>query len=367
MKPLTTILLCVLAVQIVSGEVPRRPEDLGAHRAHVSDRAEVEMLVDLLRGIADGERAEGIVRKHVVPDFYKRSMNTPAGADLTSVINGSSLVIEGTTASAVSGTGRMQFQKSSTGWVLTSLEGTPGGSVTAATRSAAEGPSVGKTFIQVPVSSEHGIDRLSRGTTRSMLNRALMSAGGQTASYYAVHYLSAAPFVRATYLQFIADKEWNRILYGNMDHWIKAYDGVSGPSSLAADASGRLFVSETGSQKITVLQVQGEEANALLVPLFTITGLSEPADIALNDGGTPLDVTDDALYVLEPAENHIVKFSIGSTGATLVGTFGEFDNPSAIATGRWNGASNDLLYVVDKTGTRLQLFYDEGSALTKIT
>ncbi len=364
MKALKTISLCVLAVQIVSGEVPRKPEDLGAHRARVSDRAEVEMLVDLLRGIADGERVEGIARKHVAPAFDTRSLLVPARADVTSTA--SELTIEGATATAVSATGRMQFQKTDGQWMLTSLEGNAGANVQAVTRSASEGPSVGRTFIQVPVSGEHGIDRLSKGITRSMLDRALLSAGGQTASYYAISYLSAAPFVRSTYLQFIVDREWNRILYGNMNHWIKAHTGVSGPASLAVGADGRLYVSESAGQKVSVLRIEGEESATTLVPLFSIGGLSEPTDVALNDGGTPLAPGDDVLYVLEQGENKIVKFSVGTTGATLVATFDGFDNPSALATGRWNGATNDLLYVVDKTGKHLQLFRDDGTVLTKI-
>ncbi|MEK9138790.1 MAG: hypothetical protein AAB393_16835, partial [Bacteroidota bacterium] len=83
---------------------------------------------------------------------------------------------------------------------------------------------MGETFIDIPVSREHGIGRLSRNVSRSKLDRTLFSTPDKTASYYFAHYMERAPFVTATYIQLVTDPEWNRILYGNMNRWIKSYD-----------------------------------------------------------------------------------------------------------------------------------------------
>jgi len=357
------MLLGFLATRVLLAGISQKPEDLGAHRADVSDKAQVELLVDLLKGMPRGEQAEEILRRHAAPGFDPGSF-AGAAQDQTGIGATTAVEIEGTTASAVTGSSRMMFQKSAGQWKLTSLDGVAGTYVTAPVQSGSEGPSVGHSFVQVPVSQEHGIQRLSKGTTRSMLNRALMSATGQTASYYNIHYLQSAPFIRSTYIQFVVDREWNRILYGNLNHWIKTYNDVSGPVAIAVDPDGRVFISETGSQKISVAKIVGEESEASLMPLFSITGLAEPGDIALNDGGTPLDVSDDVLYVAEPAENHIVKYALGSGSATMVATIEGFDNPSALAAGRWNGSNTGVLYVVDKTGTRIQVFQDQGTSLS---
>jgi hypothetical protein len=236
-----------------------------------------------------------------------------------------------------------------------------------ASRAVTSGASVGATFIPSPVSREQGIERLSRSTTRDKLQRGLMSATGQTASYYHVRYLKSAPFVQATYLQFVVDREWNRILYGNLHHWIKAYTHVLGPTAVATDAGGRVFIAEEGNQRISVFQITGEGAEATLSPAFVISGIVATGDLALDDNGTPLDVSDDALYVIEASGQKIFKFGLGSSSAWLVASHEGFDSPTALLAGKWNGSGNGLLYVVDGNGRKVRLYEDLGNTLSLIT
>ncbi|HTO95274.1 MAG TPA: FlgD immunoglobulin-like domain containing protein, partial [Bacteroidota bacterium] len=211
-----------------------------------------------------------------------------------------------------------------------------------------------------------GIDRLSRDWTESKLGRALFSTPGPTASYYTAHYTQTAPYVTATYVQFVVDRSWNRVVYGNMNGWIKSYNDLDAPTSIAVDPSGRVFVSEAGKAEVSVLALQGDGSNAQLRPLFTIGGLVAPSAVAVSDDGTPLDPSDDMLYVADASSGTIARYALGPGGATLTATFGGFDTPVAIAVGRWNGANNGLLYVVDRVAKRLQVLKDGGGTLTPL-
>jgi len=362
MRTAILISMCLAFGQAHAGDAPG-PEDLGAYNAHISDRAEVEMLVDAMKAVSSGHQNAGIVRDRLVPGFNgasSRSASSGHAAGEVVSVNGTSATWTGSDGSVVT------LSKLGNRWFV--AEGTPASPQgTVAAETGVVGTSAGLSFIETPVSRDLGIDRLTRATTRSMLGRALMSAGGPTASYYSVHYLKSAPFVRATYIQFVVDREWNRILYGNMDHWIRSYDPVSGPSAIETDASGRVFVSETGKGQVSVFQISGEGEQAVLSALFSLNGLTEPGDLSSNDNGTPLDVTDDYLYVVDAGANMVRKYTLGVAGGSLVASFEDFENPTAVCSGRWNGSNNTLLYVVDQSGKRVAVYQDEGTSLSLIT
>ncbi len=226
-----------------------------------------------------------------------------------------------------------------------------------------QGFSAGQTFIGAAVSSEHGIEKLSRQVTKVNLDREMFGAPEKTASYYQAHYTQAAPFVSASYVQFVVDPAWNRIVYGSLNRWIKSYDQLNGPSAIAVDAAARVFIGETGNQRILVMQLNAAEDNGELEFLFEIPGIISPNDIALDDNGTPLDISDDYLYVADAAANQILKFELDAGSAHQIAAFDRFDSPITVLAGKWNGANNDLLYVIDKVGRRLQLFEEQGGSL----
>jgi hypothetical protein len=128
---------------------------------------------------------------------------------------------------------------------------------------------------------------------------------------------------------------------------------------------GRVFVGETGRRRISVFHIEGEGDAAELRPAFEIANVMNPADIAHLDGGTPFDAADDELLVADPTRNRVVRYRLGSSSATEAAAYDGFDGPTAVAAGRWNGATNALIYVVDKVGKRLRLFERDASGLTE--
>ena len=310
-----------------TGASPTAPEALGAHWAHVGARAQGEFALDAARCASRG-------------NAVARIMVPAAGA--------------GNTASAPAAVRGA------------APEGVPQPVNVQPVQGEAPGFTVGTTFIETPISSDLGIDRLSREWTESKLGRALFNTPGPTASYYTAHYTQSAPYVTATYIQFVVDPSWNRVVYGNMNGWIKSYNDLIAPTSIAVDPSGRVFVGEAGRAQVSVLALQGDGANAQLRPLYTITGLTSPSAVAVSDHGTPLDPSDDVLYVADASHGTIARYALGPGGATLTATFGGFDSPAAITVGRWEGANNSLLYVVDRVAKRLQVLQDGGTTLTPL-
>jgi hypothetical protein len=242
--------------------------------------------------------------------------------------------------------------------------GTPDAAAMKTAAAGDAGQSVGRTFVRTPLSRDHDVDRLTRTVVRERLSRTLFGATGATASYYRASYRKSAPFVSATYIQLVADPVWNRIVYGNLDRWIKAYDDVVGPSAIAVSPDGKFFVGETGRERIAVFRIDGDGDAAELRPAFEIANVANPADIAYLDGGTPFDAADDELLVADPTRNRVVRYRLGPASASEAAAYDGFEGPTALAAGRWNGATTGTVYVVDKLGKRLRRFELGASALT---
>ncbi len=343
-----------------AGNESKRPEDLGAHWARVPDRAQVEFMIDGLRRAAPGSAAGEIM---------KRNAHAGSGIQLSAPASKLVLTVIGDAATAAfPGAGALQLLRGEGGWRAVSGV-LPAASVSGATAPVAGGSSgfsSGTTFVETPVSADQGIDRLSRTWTESKLGRALFSTPGATASYYTAHYMKSAPFVSASYVQFVVDPSWNRIVYGNMNGWIKSFNDLIGPTSIAVDPSGRVFVGESGRRQVTVLSLQGSGSSAQLQHLFALTGVTAPSAVAHSDNGTPLDPSDDVLYVADAAKGAILKYILSATGGTLVASFQGFDSPTSLTVGRWNGSNNAFLYVVDQVAKRLRVLEDAGTSLTSV-
>jgi flagellar hook assembly protein FlgD len=388
-----TIQLCAVMAMSASvcgtirGGEQRSPEQLGAHWARVSDVAEIQLVVDKLR--ANGGGAGEVDRKHLPLLFVhpqhaqdvlgKRAeeglrggaASVPAMASPAALDARCRVTVQGSAASAEFPSGeRLVFEKVGGRWMITggSLpNGFASGNRTSLPSSQPIGNtgfSVGETFVPLAVSREHGIGRLTQRITRSRLDRTLFGLPEKTASYIALRYMNGR-VASATYIQLVLDPEWNRILYGNMDRWIKAYP-VQGPSALAVDADGNVFVGQPAHKRVLVLKLVGSGDNVELQHRHQIYTITNPTDLAISDNGTPLDTRDDYLYVADATQNTIYKYTAGALRNSLVATFDGFSTPTALAVGRWNGANNRLLYVVDKLANRIRMFVDEGTSLTPV-
>lgn len=359
----------------------RAPEQLGASRARVSDVAEIQLIIDELR--TNGGGTDVAKRKHL-PTFFapgrlSEVQKHAAGAASPNAPSHASAAAQSFQVNVQDNVARVRFaggeqltlEKEGASWKITGGSLPPLSGMNTVTseprRSAADnvGVSVGETFAPVAVSREHSISRLTEAVTRSRINRSLFSVPGKSASYINVRYLRSAPYVAATYIQLVLDPEWNRILYGNMDRWIKAYP-LQGPSSVAVDADGNVFVGQPSHKRVVVMKLVGSGDNVELQHRHQIYTITNPADLAIHDNGTPLNTQDDILYVADATDNKIYKYTAGSQRNSLVAVFEGFSTPTAIAVGRWNGANRSLLYVVDKLSRRIRVFADEGTSLSLV-
>jgi hypothetical protein len=225
----------------------------------------------------------------------------------------------------------------------------------ATARRAPGGLSAGRTFRPADLSAEHGIGRLTRTVSAERLGRRLFGAPEKTAAYYRVRYLQRAPFVEALYVQFVTDPVWGRVVYGNVDRWIRSLP-VNGPSGVAADAAGRVFIGERGRARVLVARLAGAADEAVLREEGAITGMTEPTDLVHDDAGTPLDPGDDRLVVADAAAGVVHVFTLGGGASAREAGYGGFSSPTAVAVGRTNGVCNNRLYVVDDAGRRLRAF-----------
>jgi hypothetical protein len=312
---------------------------MDAHRARVPDRAQIELAIDELRSAGYGRGRGEERREHGVP--------VSGGAPVVTV--------DGSTASVRWETGAVTgLRKVDGAWLP--LKGLPLISP-AAQRVAERGPGIssGSTFRARDLSVDHGIARLTGAVTQERLGRRLFGAPEKTAAYYRASFFSRAPFVEATYVQFVTDPAWGRVLYGSVDRWIRSLP-VHGPSGVATDADGRVFIGERGASRVLVARLNGTGDDATLQVLRSFTGMAEPTDLAIDDGGTPLTTADDLLVVADAAGNSVRVYAVGGAGAQQVAAYEGFESPTAVAVGRTNGVCNGRLYVVDRAGRRLRAF-----------
>ncbi|MFQ5649855.1 MAG: FlgD immunoglobulin-like domain containing protein [bacterium] len=222
------------------------------------------------------------------------------------------------------------------------------------------------TLIHKALSRDHGIDKLTRAVTKERLGRTLFQKPYAGVLVSSVTQLNEAPFFTARYAQLVTDPAWNRIIYGDYDGWIKAYGNRGGPGDLNRphgidrDADGRVYVADTGNNRIVVLSLRGKGEETQLHYQFDFgnTVLNHPYDVAWDDAGTPFDGTDDIIWVADTGNHRIVGFTLQEENTTLRYTFGEygrgeggFFSPKAITPGRFNGVCTNSLYVAD-TGNR---------------
>ena len=350
--------------------------DRGAFFAKLPDDAVLEMLIDELQHAAQHSRMDLLANHRAVQQLVANQPEMLNELSLVLVANLGKINVyraENAAVIELENGSRMNLAKTNGGWQISDFQSLAAQAATAQTVAEhsffdATGPgySAGQTFRSVAIDKDLGIRRLNRTVSENRINRKLFGAPEKSASYYRATYAKTAPYVRSNYVQFVIDSEWNRVVYGNLGKWIKSYDDVIGPAAIAVDTDGRVFIGESGRNRISVLQLDVANGDGDLRFLFAIEGIGDPVAIATDDAGTPLDVSDDALIVADASKNELINFKIYNSYAERIGGTSVVENPQSIAVGKWNGVSSGLVYVADDAGQRLKIFAPENGELRAV-
>ncbi len=233
------------------------------------------------------------------------------------------------------------------------------------------------TFAPAPYLPAAGVDVLTRGTARQLAERSLFGTPWATVVIGHVDVYDRFPYLESHYFQVVSDPSWNRLVLGEVDRGLSAWDGagtgfgrLKEPRGLATDGHDRLFVADTGNDRVLAFRVVTEFDAVTLEPLYAVDGLSAPWDVACSDGGTPLDDADDILYVADTGRNEVVRFALAGGRAQRTGSIGglgsgsgRFAGPLAVAVGRDGRACTGDVYVADAHNGRLVRLRDEGGQL----
>jgi hypothetical protein len=236
------------------------------------------------------------------------------------------------------------------------------------------GTAHGKSFVGAPILESAGLQSLNRSVTRAELARDLFGEPYDTAVLGSIDVYDRFPYLESRWFQIVSDPAWDRLLAGEVGGSLTAHDGagtafgrLDGPRGVAADASGRIWVADTDNHRVLAFDTRSEYGRIELVPLFAVTGLSRPFDVAFSDGGTPFAAGDDRIYVADTGANRVVAFDVTDSGAREAASLGglgsgpgRFAGPLAVTAGRSDGASTRDVYVADSHSGRIVRLQDQG-------
>lgn len=242
---------------------------------------------------------------------------------------------------------------------------------------AAGSPSYAGTFEETPISADLDVQVFTKDVARQQVGRDLLADPYDAVVIGNVDVYDVFPYLEARYFQVVSDPGWNRLVFGQKDAGFYAFDGagtsfghLDAPHGMSVDGSNRVYVADTGNDRILVLKAVTEFDEIALVPLYTVDGLKRPHDVAYSDAGTPHDTADDRLYVADTGRNRVVAFTLEGTSAVEVASVGElgsgqgrFAGPMAITIGRTDGVANGQVYVADAHTRRIVQLRDTGSSL----
>jgi hypothetical protein len=234
-----------------------------------------------------------------------------------------------------------------------------------------------ETFKARPFLPERGVEVFSRSVANNQLGRDLFGDPYATVVVGNVDIYDRFPYVEARYFQIVSDPKWNRLLMGEAGQGLFSYDGRGGrfgslsePHGLATDGNRRVYVADTGNNRVVVFDAVSEFENIRLEPAYAIDGLHKPFGLAWSDGGTPNNASDDALYVANTGRNEVRRYALSLSGANLTAAIGElgsgdgrFAGPIAIAAGRYDGRHNGDVYVADAHNSRIVMLRDQNGTL----
>lgn len=232
------------------------------------------------------------------------------------------------------------------------------------------------TFERTRIVPDLGLDAITRNVTREQVGRDVFSDPWSTVTIGHVDLYDVFPYVESRTFQLVSDPRWNRLVFGEPGRSLSAWDGsattlgaLKEPRGLAVDDQDRVYVADTGHDRVVVLQANTEYGDLRLEPLYAIEGLHGPYDVAWSDGGTPFTPGDDVLYVADTGRNRVAAFAlragsaheIASTG-TLGSGFGAFAGPMALRAGRDAGHSTRDVFVADAHNGRIVHLVDLGGS-----
>lgn len=239
------------------------------------------------------------------------------------------------------------------------------------------GPAAAETFRPADLVPQAGISVLDRSTAHARLDRELFGAPHASVVLGRVDVYDRFPYLEARSFQVVSDPAWDRLLFGATERGLDAFDGhgstfgpLDAPRGLSSDEFGRIYVADSGNDRVLVFATHPEFHELRLEPLFAIEGLKRPHDVAFADGGTPFDASDDRIYVADTGRNRVVRLDLDADGAREVSSVGglgsgeqRFAGPTAIAVAHRDGHDLDTVYVADSHRRRLVRLVDRGRAL----
>ncbi|MBE0565757.1 MAG: T9SS type A sorting domain-containing protein [Krumholzibacteria bacterium] len=231
----------------------------------------------------------------------------------------------------------------------------------------AAGTAGADTFRPTPYFADGRVDALTRDVTNAQLDRDLFGQPWATVVVGNIDVYATFPYLEARYFQVVSDPAWNRLLCGETGRGVVAVDGrgtefgpLRAPRGLAAGSDGRVYVADTGNNRVLVFRAVTEFDRIALVPVAEITDLHAPYDVAWSDGGTPFVPGDDRLYVANTGRNEIRRYDLGDGTPRLAAAMGalgsgdgHFAGPLALAVGHREGAGTADVYVADAHNRRL--------------
>ncbi len=123
---------------------------------------------------------------------------------------------------------------------------------------------------------------------------------------------------------YVADSGNNRVqAFTSGGAFLAKISGMSAPCGMSVDAGGRIWVADTGNNRVLALAWSG----AALVVTGSITGLSQPLDVACGEDGS--------LFIAEATGNRIREYTNGALKAQYTmptdGSSGALSRPQSVA------------------------------------
>ena len=221
---------------------------------------------------------------------------------------------------------------------------------------------------------EAGIEVLNRETTETLLDRALFAQPYAGAVFDRLDrgYQGG---IQVQSVQAVTDPVWSRIILAGKERGVAAYDGrdaslgaLNQPRGISATWDGRLFVADTGNDRVLVFKIIDDGETLDLEEIGVINGLHQPHDVAWSDGGTPWESHDDRLYIADTGSNRVLRYTVsdfeepkpeGALGGLGSGR-GRFAGPVAVGVGSTPQGHTDQVYVADAHSGRLVTLRDTG-------